>query len=77
MSRDTTVIAFRQPEAVDDPLSELGPGVEPALRIVTGSNGPATCNENEVLVSVVCSTGSPDGPACPAGSTATGLCVRK
>jgi hypothetical protein len=23
MSRDTTVIAFRQPEAVDDPLSEL------------------------------------------------------
>ena len=23
MSRDTTVIAFRQPEAIDDPLSEL------------------------------------------------------
>ena len=23
MSRDTTVIAFRQPDAVDDPLTEL------------------------------------------------------
>jgi putative transposase len=23
MSRDSTVIAFRQPEAIDDPLSEL------------------------------------------------------
>ena len=23
MSRDTTVITFRQPEAVDDPLSDL------------------------------------------------------
>ena len=23
MSRDTTVIAFRQPEAIDDPLSEV------------------------------------------------------
>jgi hypothetical protein len=23
MSRDTAVIAFRQPEAIDDPLSEL------------------------------------------------------
>jgi hypothetical protein len=23
MSRDTTVVAFRQPEAIDDPLSEL------------------------------------------------------
>ena len=23
MSRDTTVIPFRQPEAIDDPLSEL------------------------------------------------------
>ena len=23
MSRDTTVIAFRQPDAIDDPLTEL------------------------------------------------------
>jgi hypothetical protein len=23
MSRDSTVVAFRQPEAIDDPLSEL------------------------------------------------------
>jgi len=25
MRRDTTVIAFRQPEAIDDPLSEVAP----------------------------------------------------
>jgi hypothetical protein len=30
-----------------------------------------------VLVSVVCSAGAPEGPGCPAGSTATGLCMRK
>jgi hypothetical protein len=31
MSRDTTVIAFRQPEAIDDPLSELR-ACAPSLR---------------------------------------------
>ena len=47
-----------------------------AFRIVTGDKTVA-CNENEVLVSVVCSAGAPDGSGCAAGSKATGLCMRK
>jgi hypothetical protein len=30
MSRDSTVIAFRQPEAIDDPLSEIA-NLSPAV----------------------------------------------
>jgi hypothetical protein len=46
------------------------------LRVVTGDKTVA-CGDNEVLVSVVCSSGAPDGPGCPAPSTTTGLCMRK
>ena len=46
------------------------------LRIVSGE-GTISCNDNEVLVSVICSTGAADGAKCSAGSTTTGLCVRK
>ena len=46
------------------------------LRIVTGE-GTVSCNDDEVLVSVVCSAGAPDGAGCSAGSTTTGLCMRK
>ena len=47
------------------------------LRIVTGE-GTVSCNDDEVLVSVVCSTGAPDGARCSAGSKqTTGLCMRK
>ena len=61
------------------PKGEAGPsGAAGAtgFRIITGDKMVA-CSENEVLVSVVCSAGAPDGPGCPAGSTATGLCMRK
>ena len=47
------------------------------LRIVTGE-GTVSCTEDEVLVSVVCSTGAPDAARCSAGSKqTTGLCMRK
>ena len=46
------------------------------LRIVSGE-GTVSCNDDEALVSVVCSAGAPDGAECPAASTTTGLCMRK
>jgi Collagen triple helix repeat (20 copies) len=55
---------------------QAGPLGNTAFRVVTGT-GPLVCNANEVLISIVCSSGSPDGPQCPAPSTATGLCVHK
>jgi collagen triple helix repeat protein len=46
------------------------------LRVVSGDKS-VSCNDDEVLVSLVCSAGAPDGPQCPAASTATGLCAHK
>ena len=46
------------------------------LRIVSGE-GTVSCNDDEVLVSVVCSAGAPDGAGCSVGNTTTGLCMRK
>jgi hypothetical protein len=46
------------------------------LRIVSGER-TVGCNDDEVLVSVVCSAGAADGAGCSAGSTTTGLCMRK
>jgi hypothetical protein len=43
-----------------------------------GDQGPTvSCNDDEVLVSVFCSAGAPDGAECSTGITATGLCMRK
>ena len=53
-----------------------GPAGSAGLRLVTGEKTVA-CGENEVLVSVVCSAGAPDGAGCPAATTTTGLCMRK
>lgn len=53
-----------------------GPAGGAGFRIVTGEKA-VTCGENEVLVSVVCSAGAPDGAGCPAATTMSGLCVRK
>jgi Collagen triple helix repeat (20 copies) len=53
-----------------------GPAGSAGLRIVSGEK-TVSCNPDEVLVSVVCSAGAPDGAGCSAGSTATGLCMRK
>jgi hypothetical protein len=67
------------PRGDPGPQGEAGPpgpaGIA-GLRVVTGDKTVA-CGDNEVLVSVVCSSGAPDGPGCPAPSTTTGLCMRK
>lgn len=52
-----------------------GPPGTPGLRIVTSKEAVA-CNADELLVSLVCSAGAPDGARCPGGE-ATGLCMRK
>ena len=44
-------------------------------RIVSGEK-TVSCNADEVLVSVICSEGVPDGAGCSAGSP-TGLCMHK
>ena len=46
------------------------------MRTVTGAES-VSCNETEVLVSVICSSGAPDGTKCAPGATATGLCISK
>jgi Collagen triple helix repeat (20 copies) len=53
-----------------------GPAGITGFRIVSGEK-TVGCNEDEVLISVVCSAGAPDGAECPAASTTTGLCMRK
>jgi hypothetical protein len=53
-----------------------GPAGITGFRIVSGEK-TVSCNEGEMLVSVVCSAGAPDGAECPAASTTTGLCMRK
>ena len=58
------------------PAGSAGSAGSAGLRIVSGEK-TVSCNDDEALVSVVCSTGAPDGAACSAGSTATGLCMRK
>ena len=58
------------------PIGPPGPAGITGFRIVSGEK-TVGCNEDEVLVSVVCSAGAPDGTECPAASTTTGLCVRK
>jgi hypothetical protein len=51
-------------------------GAAPALRVVVGERIVA-CGEDETLVSVVCSSGAPDGAGCPAATQTTGLCMHK
>ena len=59
------------------PPGPTGPaGSAAGLRVVSGEK-TVSCNADEVLVSVVCSAGAPDGAGCSAGSTTTGLCMRK
>jgi hypothetical protein len=50
-------------------------GKNKQLRIVSGEK-TVSCNTDEVLVSVICSEGAPDGAGCSAGSP-TGLCMHK
>src|SRR6516164_567916 len=58
------------------PIGPPGPAGITGFRIVSGEK-TVGCNADEVLVSVVCSAGAPDGAECPAAGTTTGLCMRK
>ena len=58
------------------PMGPSGSAGTAGLRIVSGEKS-VSCNDDEVLVSLVCSAGAPDGAECPAASTTTGLCMRK
>jgi len=51
-----------------------GSGHAEDLRVVTG-NPSVSCAENEILVSIVCAKGAPDGSKCP--SEAVGLCAAR
>jgi hypothetical protein len=57
------------------PIGEQG-GAAFALRVVIGEKTVA-CGEDETLVSVVCSSGAPDGAECPTATQTTGLCMRQ
>ena len=61
------------PEGPPGPAGASGP----AFHVVTGELKTVACGDNEVLVSIVCSAGAPDGPSCAAGTTMTGLCMKK
>jgi hypothetical protein len=64
------------PKGDQGPPGVAGSAGSAGLRIVSGE-GTVSCNDDEALVSVVCSAGAPDGAGCSAGSTTTGLCMRK
>ena len=58
------------------PGTQAEPSPASGFRILTGTETIA-CNETEQLVSLVCSSGAPEGLKCAAGAIATGLCVRR
>jgi hypothetical protein len=63
------------PQGAAGPKGEKGdpgPGASVTFRVVTG-NGSVSCIGNEILVSVVCAKGAPDGSVCRSG--AVGLCM--
>jgi hypothetical protein len=63
------------PPGVPGPKGEAG-AAAPALRVVTGEKTVA-CGEDETLISVVCSSGAPDGAGCPSATQTTGVCMHK
>jgi hypothetical protein len=72
---DPGLLAQWVPAGPKGEAAPSGPAGTTGLRVVIGDK-TVSCNEIEVLVSVVCSAGAPHGVGCPAG-TATGLRVRK
>ncbi len=64
------------PAGPSGPAGPQGAAAVAAFRVITGDK-TANCRDDEVLVSVVCSAGAPNGSECPQGSQMTGLCVRK
>ncbi len=69
------------PKGEAGPAGPAGPKGEaglPATFHVVRGTGSVNCAENEVLVSLLCASGAPDGAKCTNPNTAaTGLCVPK
>jgi hypothetical protein len=69
------------PKGEAGPAGPAGPKGEaglPATFHVVRGTGSVSCAENEVLVSLLCASGAPDGAKCVNPDTAaTGLCVPK
>jgi len=69
------------PPGPQGPAGPAGPKGDPGapgreLRVVVGEKN-VSCGDGETLVSVVCSSGAPDGANCPGATQTTGLCARK
>lgn len=64
------------PAGPTGPQGEAGPTSTAGLRIVTGKS-TVSCNDGEILVSIICASGIPNGAKCGPGIVATGLCMRK
>lgn len=63
------------PPGPPGPKGDSGP--QASFHVVTGTE-TVRCSDDEVLVSLVCESGALDGAKCAtAGTTATGLCIRK
>jgi|GraSoiStandDraft_41_1057321.scaffolds.fasta_scaffold7741743_1 hypothetical protein len=62
------------PPGIAGPKGEKGDPAPATFRVVTG-NPTVSCADNEILASLVCAVGAPDGAKCT--SDAVGLCVRK
>jgi len=58
------------------PQGTAGPREPAVMRVVVGEKD-VSCEGDETLVSVVCSSGAPDGASCPSARETTGLCVHK
>jgi hypothetical protein len=62
------------PEGQKGEKGDPGPPGTATFRVVTG-NASVSCADSEILVSIVCAKGAPDGSNCPSG--AVGLCVMR
>jgi hypothetical protein len=62
------------PAGPPGPPGPRGEAAGPPVRVVSGTDA-ILCEPNEVLVSLVCVNGAPDGAKC--AGAATGLCARK
>jgi hypothetical protein len=64
------------PPGPQGPAGPPGPQGGSGLRVVVGEK-TVSCGEGETLVSIVCSSGAPDGLSCPGATETTGLCIHK
>ena len=64
------------PAGPQGPKGDAGAPAPVLFRVVIGDGGVA-CADNEVLASLICASGAPDGAKCSASGPATGVCMRK